>query len=245
MIMAGAIIEISVMLLVSLGLGLFIAWQYWRKKYRENDDALMSIIHSKEETIVAQGKAEKKQNQRISDLEEEVKNLTEVNRDSEAQIASLTNENKKHQTTIQELKEELVSKQKALDELEKELDKEKKKKAASSKSTSSPKPKPKSKSNTKIKTMEDHSYYRTIDGKKYKDKPIQMAEEAVAGQGDGRISKADAEKIFATISDGHVYTDIEKNTMKYLRDNFRWTPEADELFRHEVRVWAAKGHKLD
>ena len=93
-------------------------------------------------------------------------------------------------------------------------------------------------------TKKKVSYYKQIDGKKYKAATLLMADESIAGQGDGRISKADAEKIFDTISDGGAYTPTEKNTLQYLRENYNWTPEADELFRFKVRSWAAKGHQL-
>jgi len=83
------------------------------------------------------------------------------------------------------------------------------------------------------------SYYKTIDGKKYKGELIEMAEKLTAGRGDGRISQADAEKLYAAVEDGAIYTDIEKDTVAYLRDNFKWTDAADEWFRAEVRKWAA------
>ena len=72
-----------------------------------------------------------------------------------------------------------------------------------------------------------------------------MADEAISGQGDGQISMEDAIEIFDTISDGKAYTQVEKDTMRYLRDNYKWTEKADELFRKKVRSWAAKGHELD
>lgn len=89
------------------------------------------------------------------------------------------------------------------------------------------------------------SYYKQIDGKRYKAITLKMADESVEGKGDGRISKEDAAKIFATISDGKSYTQVEKDTMRYIRDHYNWTEGADELFRKKVRSWAAKGHELD
>ena len=89
------------------------------------------------------------------------------------------------------------------------------------------------------------SYYKQIDGKRYKAITLKMADEAISGQGDGRISMEDAKMIFDTISDGKVYTQVEKDTMRYLRENYKWTDGADELFRKKVRSWAAKGHRLD
>ena len=83
------------------------------------------------------------------------------------------------------------------------------------------------------------SYYKEIDGKKYDGELLELAEKLVKGQGDGRISMADAEKLLAEVKDAGKYTDIEKDTMAYIRDNFRWTDEADEWFRTEIRKWAA------
>lgn len=83
------------------------------------------------------------------------------------------------------------------------------------------------------------SYYKTIEGKKYKGDLIDLAEKLISGAGDGRISNADAEKLFEGVKDGQVYTDVEKDTMSYIRENYKWTDTADEWFRTEVRKWAA------
>jgi hypothetical protein len=83
------------------------------------------------------------------------------------------------------------------------------------------------------------SYYKEIDGKKYDGKLIEAAEKAVAGSGDGRISQADAEMLYKVVKDGDNYTDIEKETIAHIRENFNWTDAADDWFRTEVRKWAA------
>jgi hypothetical protein len=83
------------------------------------------------------------------------------------------------------------------------------------------------------------SYYKVIDGKKYDREILEFCEEAVAGAGDGRISQADAEKLYELVKDGDKYTDIEKDSVKYARENFKWTEAADEWFRTEIRKWAA------
>jgi hypothetical protein len=79
----------------------------------------------------------------------------------------------------------------------------------------------------------------TIHGKQVQEDMIQMADACVKGAGDGRISLADAEKLFALVRDGSKYTDSEKDTMLYIRDNYKWTDEADAWFRTKVREWAA------
>ncbi len=88
-------------------------------------------------------------------------------------------------------------------------------------------------------------YYRTIGDKKYDDGALKAAEKAVSGAGDGRISKADVEELFRAIADGNQYTDIEKATVKYIREHFIWTTEADELFRDKVRDWASERSGID
>ncbi len=83
------------------------------------------------------------------------------------------------------------------------------------------------------------SYYKEIDGKKYDRALLETADELVSGAGDGRLSKADAEQLLEKVKDGDSYTDIEKDTVKYLRENYNWTDAADEWFRTEIRKWAA------
>jgi DNA-directed RNA polymerase subunit F len=83
------------------------------------------------------------------------------------------------------------------------------------------------------------AYYKTIDGVKYDAELLEAAEKAVKGRGDGRISMEDAKMLLAKVKDGDTYTDIEKGTMEYIRKNFKWTDEADEWFRTEIRKWAA------
>lgn len=84
------------------------------------------------------------------------------------------------------------------------------------------------------------SYYKEIDGKKYDREILELAEKLTSGAGDGRLSKADAEQLLAAVKDGDNYTDIEKDTMKYVRENYKWTDAADEWFRTEIRKWAAE-----
>jgi hypothetical protein len=70
---------------------------------------------------------------------------------------------------------------------------------------------------------------------KHRIKPSQAGVEALS---------VNALRLFDTISDGQNYTQVEKHTIKYLRDNYNWTDEADALFRTRVRSWAAHEHEL-
>jgi nucleoid-associated protein YgaU len=83
------------------------------------------------------------------------------------------------------------------------------------------------------------TYYKKIKGKNYDGKLINKAERSVKGRGDGRISLSDAKALLKTVRDSSNYTDIEKATMRHIRDNFDFTPEADRWFRTQIRKWAA------
>tara|TARA_R110002111_G_scaffold214433_1_gene277386 strand:+ start:220 stop:480 length:261 start_codon:yes stop_codon:yes gene_type:complete len=83
------------------------------------------------------------------------------------------------------------------------------------------------------------TYYKTIDGIKYDKELIELADKLTAGAGDGRLSRVDASELLESVKDAGVYTDVEKDTLAYLRDNYNWTDAADEWFRTQIRKWAA------
>jgi len=84
------------------------------------------------------------------------------------------------------------------------------------------------------------SYYKRIKGRNYDREILEHADGSVEGKGDGRISLSDARALLTLVKDADSYTDIEKRTIKYVRDNYKFTPEADAWFRKEIRGWAAK-----
>src|SRR4030043_446736 len=83
------------------------------------------------------------------------------------------------------------------------------------------------------------TYYKRIKGKNYDKKLINSAERSVKGRGHGRISLQDAKKLLGSVKDASGYSEIEKKTMKYIRDRYDFTPEADRWFRTEIRKWAS------
>ncbi|TGL86360.1 OmpA family protein [Leptospira congkakensis] len=83
------------------------------------------------------------------------------------------------------------------------------------------------------------SYYRTISGKQYDNELLEIAEKATK-RSKAPIGKNVAKTLFDAIKDGGDYTDVEKRTVKYIRDNFKFSPDADEYLRTEIRKWAAK-----
>jgi hypothetical protein len=82
------------------------------------------------------------------------------------------------------------------------------------------------------------SYYRTINGIKMDGHLLSTADEAIKGMGDGRISLKDAESIIGAVKDGGGYTDVEKDTMLYIRDHYQWTEGANDWFRTQISSWA-------
>jgi hypothetical protein len=84
------------------------------------------------------------------------------------------------------------------------------------------------------------SHYKQIDGKKYSAELLEIADGLVAGQGDGRISAEDAAVLFDKLAKDHKYTDLEKDTIAYIRENYNWTEAGDAALRFAVRVWAAE-----
>lgn len=83
------------------------------------------------------------------------------------------------------------------------------------------------------------SYYKVIDGKKFDREMLEIADRATSGRGDGRISLEDAKQLIEAVKDGGRYTEVEKETMAHIRDNYKFTDEADAWFREEIRRWAA------
>ena len=83
------------------------------------------------------------------------------------------------------------------------------------------------------------AYYKRIKGKNYDKALLDQADQAVTGQGDGRISIEDAKNLIARVKDSGSYSDIEKSTIRYIRDKYKFTKESDKWFRTEIRKWAA------
>lgn len=213
--MTSAIFEILILLTVSCLIGIFFTYRFWKAKYNTLQSEIDQLKAQMKQLSDNYNREQSKNAQLESDLV--------AAREAKAQAKPVAKtapavEDKqvagKLRDEIELLNEQLDEKEREIEELSKELE------------------------NRKI------SYYKQIDGKRYKAITLKMADEAIAGQGDGRISKEDAEQIFATISDGKAYTQVEKDTMRYLRENYNWTDGADALFRTKVRSWAAKGHEI-
>ena len=83
------------------------------------------------------------------------------------------------------------------------------------------------------------NYYIMMDGVKYDRKMVECASGASAESDDGRISIAQAKQLLAAIMDANQYTEVEKETMKFIREKYSFTEAADAWIRTEIRRWAA------
>jgi len=63
------------------------------------------------------------------------------------------------------------------------------------------------------------SYYKEIDGIKYDKKLLEIADEKIKGQGDGRISENDMQELLKNILDRNEITTIEYLTIFYIIKN--------------------------
>jgi len=69
-------------------------------------------------------------------------------------------------------------------------------------------------------------YYEIINDVKYDKELLDKARELITGRGDGRISEEDAKILVEETKDGNKVTEIEKQTLQYIMENFNCTEPA-------------------
>lgn len=79
--------------------------------------------------------------------------------------------------------------------------------------------------------------HKVVDGKTLDVRLLTLAEKAVQGSGDGRISRDDAENILLVIKADGFYTDVKRETVEFISKNMRWTEAADTWFREHLSGW--------
>ena len=55
----------------------------------------------------------------------------------------------------------------------------------------------------------------------------------------GLKTHSEIPKTLEVVKDGDSYTDTEKETVKHMREHYKWTEVADTWFRTEISKWAA------
>ena len=90
---------------------------------------------------------------------------------------------------------------------------------------------------------EDAGIFMEIKGKKYDRELVEIAQELT--EKEEEIKLEGSKKLFLKIKDYDDYTDIEKRTVSYIRKKFKFTSEANQWLRTEIKKWAAtrKRHK--
>lgn len=86
--------------------------------------------------------------------------------------------------------------------------------------------------------------HRIVEGKEVDKQLYSIAEEAVASNPDGKIALADARLLYEAVIDGGIYTSVEWETVKLIKKNMTWHPEALEWFDKELENWQAEQRKF-
>ena len=91
----------------------------------------------------------------------------------------------------------------------------------------------------KTGTAEDEGarIFMEIEGKKYDRELIEIAQELT--EKEEEIKLEGSKKLFLKIKDYDDYTDIEKRTVSYIRKKFKFTNEANQWLRTEIKRWSA------
>ena len=90
---------------------------------------------------------------------------------------------------------------------------------------------------TLISGNKDEDIFKIIDGKKYDNELLKVATELT--EKIEEITIEGSKQLFNKISDYDDYTQIEKQTVAYIRKNYKFTPEANKWLRKEIRKWTA------
>ena len=83
----------------------------------------------------------------------------------------------------------------------------------------------------------DETVFEVIEGKRYDRELIKVAKDLT--NSNEEITIEGSKKLFTRIRDYDDYTQIEKQTVAYIRKKYKFTPEANQWLRKEIRKWAS------
>ena len=95
----------------------------------------------------------------------------------------------------------------------------------------------------KLKTNKEDDVFKVIDGKKYDRGLLDVATQLSAKKEE--ITLEGSKQLFHKIKDYDDYTQVEKQTVAYIRKNYKFTPEANTWLRTEIRRWASSKNRSD
>jgi len=87
------------------------------------------------------------------------------------------------------------------------------------------------------------NYYKQIQGVKYDKGMLEVVDTATTNK--NKINVEDCKKLLKEVIDGDMYTDVEKQTMKYIREHYKFEPTADQWIRRAISSWASRKAKRD
>jgi len=90
---------------------------------------------------------------------------------------------------------------------------------------------------TLIPGSKEEDVFTIIDGKKYDSELLKVATELTEKVEE--ITIEGSKQLFSKIRDYDDYTQIEKQTVAYIRKNYKFTPEANQWLRKEIKKWTA------
>ena len=91
---------------------------------------------------------------------------------------------------------------------------------------------------TLIPGSKEEDIFKIIDGKKYDNGLLNVAAELTEKVEE--ITIEGSKQLLSKISDYDDYTQIEKQTIAYIRKNYKFTSEANQWLRKEIKKWTAK-----
>lgn len=80
------------------------------------------------------------------------------------------------------------------------------------------------------------SYYKVIDGVRYDRSLLELANQLIAGRGDGRISLEDAQQLFNAILDGRGITATENRTIEFISQQYTLTEPAFQWLSEKTGI---------
>ena len=83
---------------------------------------------------------------------------------------------------------------------------------------------------------DEDAVFEMVDGKKYDKDLLRVATKLTKEKEE--ITLEGSKELFTQISDYDDYTQVEKQTVAYIRKNYKFTPEANKWLRTEIRRWA-------
>ena len=91
---------------------------------------------------------------------------------------------------------------------------------------------------TLIPGSKEEDVFKIIDGKKYDNGLLNVAAELTEKVEE--ITLEGSKQLLSKISDYDDYTQIEKQTVAYIRKNYKFTSEANQWLRKEIKKWTTK-----